>query len=419
MPRGRVNTTSPPSCWTTARAMQIPKPGAPSPPMEATTRSSSSKRSRSTQPGSPRRSWPRSPAARTPQPLSNDSCGSCGVLRGLDRIVAAGRSSAWKRQEGEDDGTHTVAARAAPAWPASTQRPTAGRLRRGASEPAARNRRTPRKDFLKRTGPSAPHVAVAGPAGALVRSARGATAPRIAIVGGGIAGLTAALTLAGQGLGSTVYEAHPSRIGGRMHSDFVDSRATGPTARRASLRRADRHGPQDDPRRSPALPPGDRRPARRGAATASRTRTASSAATTPRTQADERLPAGARRRCSATCPRRAIRRPTIIHDRRRIALDHMSVYEWIESPRARRPPLAVRAAARRRLQHRVRRRDDRPVRAEPRLPARLQGRRRQLLDLRRVRRALPHRRRQRPAPAGDRDALVPAQGAAQSAWAGG
>ena len=79
-----------------------------------------------------------------------------------------------------------------------------------------------RKDFLKRTGAVGAALAAAGPAGALVRTARGATAPRIAIVGGGIAGLTTALTLQDRGIGSTVYEAHASRIGGRMHSDFVD-----------------------------------------------------------------------------------------------------------------------------------------------------------------------------------------------------
>jgi monoamine oxidase len=43
-------------------------------------------------------------------------------------------------------------------------------------------------------------------------------APRIAIVGAGISGLTAALTLKDKGLAATVYEASP-RIGGRMHSD--------------------------------------------------------------------------------------------------------------------------------------------------------------------------------------------------------
>src|SRR5262249_53003716 len=42
--------------------------------------------------------------------------------------------------------------------------------------------------------------------------------PRIAIVGGGIAGLNAALTLKDAGYASTIYEAS-SRIGGRMHSD--------------------------------------------------------------------------------------------------------------------------------------------------------------------------------------------------------
>src|SRR5262249_50771460 len=48
--------------------------------------------------------------------------------------------------------------------------------------------------------------------------AQSATAPRIAIVGGGIAGLTAALTLADKGYASTIYEAS-DRVGGRMHSD--------------------------------------------------------------------------------------------------------------------------------------------------------------------------------------------------------
>src|SRR5258708_31967777 len=42
--------------------------------------------------------------------------------------------------------------------------------------------------------------------------------PRIAIVGGGIAGMTAALELSDHGFPSTVYEAS-NRIGGRMHSD--------------------------------------------------------------------------------------------------------------------------------------------------------------------------------------------------------
>ena len=79
-----------------------------------------------------------------------------------------------------------------------------------------------RRDFLKRTGAVGAAVAVAGPAGALARVARASASPQIAIVGGGIAGLTTALTLQDGGVSSTVYEAHPSRIGGRMHSDWTE-----------------------------------------------------------------------------------------------------------------------------------------------------------------------------------------------------
>ena len=54
--------------------------------------------------------------------------------------------------------------------------------------------RISRREFVKRTGALGAAVAVTGPL-ALARAARAAGAPRIAIVGGGIAGLTAALTL--------------------------------------------------------------------------------------------------------------------------------------------------------------------------------------------------------------------------------
>ncbi|MEA2159133.1 MAG: monoamine oxidase [Solirubrobacteraceae bacterium] len=76
--------------------------------------------------------------------------------------------------------------------------------------------RLSRRDFLRRSG-AIGAVAIGGPA-LLSRPARAATSSRIAIVGGGIAGLNAALTLADSGIGSTVYEAS-SRLGGRMHSD--------------------------------------------------------------------------------------------------------------------------------------------------------------------------------------------------------
>jgi monoamine oxidase len=73
-----------------------------------------------------------------------------------------------------------------------------------------------RREFVRRAGLATAGFAVA-PA-AFARRAAGATAPRIAIVGGGIAGLTAALTLADKGVPATVYEAS-DRVGGRMHSD--------------------------------------------------------------------------------------------------------------------------------------------------------------------------------------------------------
>ncbi|MCW2978155.1 MAG: hypothetical protein JWM06_3436 [Actinomycetia bacterium] len=85
---------------------------------------------------------------------------------------------------------------------------------RGRREEASYSRR----ELLKRAGVAGGAVAVAGPA-AFAPRANAATAPRIAIVGGGIAGLSAALTLADKGFASTVYEASTERVGGRMHSD--------------------------------------------------------------------------------------------------------------------------------------------------------------------------------------------------------
>src|SRR5262245_40948493 len=50
------------------------------------------------------------------------------------------------------------------------------------------------------------------------RAPSAARRPPVAIVGGGIAGLTAALALKGAGIPAVVYEAS-ARVGGRMHSD--------------------------------------------------------------------------------------------------------------------------------------------------------------------------------------------------------
>ena len=77
-----------------------------------------------------------------------------------------------------------------------------------------------RRELVKRGGLVGAAIMLGGPA-ALARPARAAIGwnrSRIAIVGGGIAGLSAALRLQDKGVGSTVYEAS-GRIGGRMHSD--------------------------------------------------------------------------------------------------------------------------------------------------------------------------------------------------------
>ena len=86
---------------------------------------------------------------------------------------------------------------------------------RGQRDEAAYSRR----EILKRAGIAGAGVA-AGPL-AFASRATAATTPqgRIAIVGGGIAGLSAAMTLADKGVASTVYEASTDRVGGRMHSD--------------------------------------------------------------------------------------------------------------------------------------------------------------------------------------------------------
>src|SRR5579864_3722928 len=80
-----------------------------------------------------------------------------------------------------------------------------------------RQMRFTRRDFLKAAGVAAGAAAFAGPMAAWAAVNKG-NQGRIAIIGGGIAGLSAALTLQDAGIMSTVYEAS-GRVGGRMHSD--------------------------------------------------------------------------------------------------------------------------------------------------------------------------------------------------------
>jgi monoamine oxidase len=90
-----------------------------------------------------------------------------------------------------------------------------------------RSGRYSRGEFLKRAGVAGAGFAVAPTALAGRRAA--SSGARIAIVGGGIAGLNAALTLADAGVASTIYESS-SRVGGRMHSDTSGYFANGQVA---------------------------------------------------------------------------------------------------------------------------------------------------------------------------------------------
>jgi monoamine oxidase len=76
-----------------------------------------------------------------------------------------------------------------------------------------------RRDVLAR-GAALGAFALAGP-GVFARRAGATAAPRIAVVGGGIAGLSCALALQDAGVACDVYEAS-SRLGGRMHSDWTE-----------------------------------------------------------------------------------------------------------------------------------------------------------------------------------------------------
>ncbi|HWB23215.1 MAG TPA: NAD(P)/FAD-dependent oxidoreductase [Gaiellaceae bacterium] len=98
---------------------------------------------------------------------------------------------------------------------------------------AEESSRLTRRDLIKRAG-VAGAAATFGPA-AFAGAAKADTGsgktrkPTIAIVGGGIAGMSAALTLSDAGLASTVYEAS-DRIGGRMHSDTTGYWQNGQTS---------------------------------------------------------------------------------------------------------------------------------------------------------------------------------------------
>jgi monoamine oxidase len=75
-----------------------------------------------------------------------------------------------------------------------------------------------RREFLAGTTAAGTALVLAGSLGGAATAFASTPTVPIAIVGAGIAGLTAALTLADKGVPSTLYEAS-TRLGGRMHSD--------------------------------------------------------------------------------------------------------------------------------------------------------------------------------------------------------
>jgi monoamine oxidase len=82
-----------------------------------------------------------------------------------------------------------------------------------------RQMRLTRRDFLKVGGAAFGVAALSGPMAVWAATTKpSGQQGRIAIIGGGIAGLNAALTLQDAGITSTIYEAS-GRVGGRMHSD--------------------------------------------------------------------------------------------------------------------------------------------------------------------------------------------------------
>jgi monoamine oxidase len=93
--------------------------------------------------------------------------------------------------------------------------PLAGRLEELAAEVGAGYTR---RDALKRAG-IATGAVMAASATRWAPLANAATAPRIAVVGGGLAGLTATYRLKQAGFAAQLYEARTDRLGGRCWSD--------------------------------------------------------------------------------------------------------------------------------------------------------------------------------------------------------
>jgi monoamine oxidase len=94
----------------------------------------------------------------------------------------------------------------------------ASTAKRGTDVDRVLEERTTRREILVRGGAAGAALATAGLVGRSAKAAYGAVKPKIVVVGAGLAGLTCAYRLRQAGLNAEVYEAHPTRIGGRCWS---------------------------------------------------------------------------------------------------------------------------------------------------------------------------------------------------------
>ena len=275
-------------------------------------------------------------------------------------------SPASGRGEGHD-GTHAFASRLRTARGGAPHRRAA---RHPPAELRGQRAEAATRAASSSSAPASPAPALAvGPARLAHARAAAATAPRIAIVGGGIAGLNAALDARGQGLSrSTIYEARPTRIGGRMHSDTSGYWANGQVSEFCGELIDTGH--KTIRALAQALQPPDRRPAR-GAAERHRRHVLVLRRRLSGRAGGRGLPAGPQDAEGAGQGDRLSDDCTTASPPPGQQFDHMSVYDWIEAYVPGGHGSRIGRAARRRLQRGVRRRDEGPGVAQPHLSPRV------------------------------------------------